>query len=307
MRIVGTGLIRSDDNLALSILRQIEEEGVRRRSREVLVKCPVGIANFIMNQKRDHVAHIEQRYGLSVRVEGDPMLVSPDFTIEKFKTATRIVAEVAPVVSADTIVMDQVDELMEEVEEAEILTDEAEEERKPKNVVVVGVAKVAVVMKMVRTTRQMTPRAALLRMQLHQNPWMPRHRPPRMPQKMRLRHLKKRTRRSRKSANVDVDAAVSEQAEDGSSSDMASVADDATVQPATDSEASGTREKTAAPAKENEAEGRSTRTQHQLHMRKPTHQPRKSKAQTRTAQDKAQKEAELQAAAAASNRYLKSS
>src|SRR6056300_1365126 len=128
----GTGLIRSDDNLALSILRQIEEEGVRRRSREVLVQCPVGIANFIMNQKRDHVAHIEQRYGLSVRVEGDPMLVSPDFTIEKFKTATRIVAEVAPVVSADTIVMDQVDELMDEVEEAEIITDEAEEERKPK-------------------------------------------------------------------------------------------------------------------------------------------------------------------------------
>ena len=48
----GTGLIRSDDNLALSVLRQIEEEGTRRRSREVLVKCPVGIANFLMNQKR---------------------------------------------------------------------------------------------------------------------------------------------------------------------------------------------------------------------------------------------------------------
>ncbi|MEC7667593.1 MAG: ribonuclease E/G, partial [Pseudomonadota bacterium] len=30
----GTGLIRSDDSMALSILRQIEEEGVRRRSRE---------------------------------------------------------------------------------------------------------------------------------------------------------------------------------------------------------------------------------------------------------------------------------
>ena len=128
----GTGLIRSDDNLALSILRQIEEEGVRRRSREVLVQCPVGIANFIMNQKRDHVAHIESRYGLSVRVEGDPMLVSPDFTIEKFKTATRIVAEAAPVVSADTIVMDQVDELLDQVDEDEVVTDETEEERKPK-------------------------------------------------------------------------------------------------------------------------------------------------------------------------------
>ncbi|KZY29231.1 ribonuclease [Roseovarius sp. HI0049] len=106
----GTGLIRSDDNLALSILRQIEEEGVRRRSREVLVKCPVGIANFLMNQKREHVAQIEMRYGLSVRIEGDPVLISPDFNIDKFKTATRHVPEAAPVVSVDSSLMDDVDE-----------------------------------------------------------------------------------------------------------------------------------------------------------------------------------------------------
>ncbi len=107
----GTGLIRSDDNLALSILRQIEEEGVRRRSREVLVKTPVGIANYLMNFKREHVAQIEARYGLSVRVEGDPMLISPDFSLEKFKTATRVVGEAtAPVVSVDTSLMDQIDE-----------------------------------------------------------------------------------------------------------------------------------------------------------------------------------------------------
>ncbi len=107
----GTGLIRSDDNLALSILRQVEEEGTRRRSREVLVKCPVGIANFLMNQKREHIAQIETRYGLSVRIEGDPHLVTPDFAIEKFKTATRTVPVAsAPVVSVDTSIMDQVDE-----------------------------------------------------------------------------------------------------------------------------------------------------------------------------------------------------
>ncbi|MEI4194742.1 ribonuclease E/G [Roseovarius sp. E0-M6] len=107
----GTGLIRSDDNLALSILRQIEEEGVRRRSREVLVKCPVGIANFLMNQKREHVAQIEARYGLSVRIEGDPTLISPDFSLEKFKTATRAVPEVeAPVVSVDSSIMAGVDD-----------------------------------------------------------------------------------------------------------------------------------------------------------------------------------------------------
>ncbi len=113
----GTGLIRSDDNMALTILRQIEEEGVRRRSREVLVKCPVGIANFLMNQKREHIAQIEGRYGLSVRIEGDPHLVSPDFSLEKFKTATRsIVAVAAPVVSVDTTLMDEVEEADLEIE-----------------------------------------------------------------------------------------------------------------------------------------------------------------------------------------------
>ncbi len=118
----GTGLIRSDDNLALSILRQIEEEGTRKRSREVLIRAPVGIANFLMNQKREHIAQIEARYGLSVRIEGDPSLVSPDFSLEKFKTATRVVkASSEAVVSVDTSLMDQIDAdeaVEEEAEEA---------------------------------------------------------------------------------------------------------------------------------------------------------------------------------------------
>jgi ribonuclease E len=133
----GTGLIRSDDNMALSILRQIEEEGVRRRSREVLVRCPVSIANFLMNQKRDHVTQIEGRYGLSVRIEGDPHLVSPDFALEKFKTATRVVAVAsAPVVSVDTSLMDQIDadDVDEDVvaDAPEVTPETPEGEAKPK-------------------------------------------------------------------------------------------------------------------------------------------------------------------------------
>ncbi|NOE26042.1 ribonuclease E/G [Ruegeria sp. HKCCD6157] len=127
----GTGLIRSDDNMALSILRQIEEEGTRRRSREVLVRCPVSIANFLMNQKREHIAQIEARYGLSVRIEGDIHLVSPDFSMEKFKTASRIVPEAtAPVVSVDASLMDLVDSSDAEETEEEIA--QTEEEAKPK-------------------------------------------------------------------------------------------------------------------------------------------------------------------------------
>ncbi|WP_375281781.1 Rne/Rng family ribonuclease [Pseudooctadecabacter sp.] len=123
----GTGLLRSDDNVALGILRQLEEEGVRGRSKEVLVKAPIAISNFLMNQKREHVAQIEARYGLSVCVEGDPHMVSPDFALEKFKTASRVVAEVeTAVISSDTAVMAEVDDApIEEVEAAEAQTSDA--------------------------------------------------------------------------------------------------------------------------------------------------------------------------------------
>jgi ribonuclease E len=120
----GTGLIRSDDNLSLSILRQIEEEGVRKRSEEVLVKCPVSIANFIMNQKRDYVASIEKNYGLSVRIEGDLNLVSPEYSIEKLKSATRILTESEPaLVTADGLM---------EISEEDVVDETKDEDEKPK-------------------------------------------------------------------------------------------------------------------------------------------------------------------------------
>ncbi|WP_040753319.1 Rne/Rng family ribonuclease [Wenxinia marina] len=121
----GTGLLRSDDNVALSILRQIEEEGVRGRTKEVLVKAPVGIVNYLINHKREHIAQIEARYGMSVRLEADLTLVSPDYMVEKFKTAMRAVPEVTgPVVSHTTaaLVADEYDD------DADVAEEEADED-----------------------------------------------------------------------------------------------------------------------------------------------------------------------------------
>ncbi len=101
----GTGLLRSIDSLGLTILRQLEEEGVRKRSREVLLRVPVPVINFLMNTKREHIAQIEMRYGLAVRLEADPQLVPPEFSIEKFKATSRRIESSAPVVSADASLM----------------------------------------------------------------------------------------------------------------------------------------------------------------------------------------------------------
>ena len=124
----GTGLIRSDDNLGLQVLRALEEEGTRKRSKEVLLKAPIGIVNFLINQKREHIATIEARYGMAVRIECDPALISPDYSLEKFKTATRFVPEPSAVISGNASMMgapvaeeedDFIEEDIDEVEEAE--------------------------------------------------------------------------------------------------------------------------------------------------------------------------------------------
>ncbi len=121
----GTGRVRSDDSMALALLREIEEEGVKARSKEVLIAAPVEIANYLLNQKREHIAMIEMRFGLSVRVEGDPSLISPDYRIERFKTASRIIP-VAPVLDVPKVAYPDDDEI--EVE-PEIEEDEDEADR----------------------------------------------------------------------------------------------------------------------------------------------------------------------------------
>ncbi len=121
----GTGLIRSDDSMALTILRALEEEGTRKRSKEVLLKAPISIVNYLFNHKREHIALIEARYGMAVRMEADPAMVSPDFELEKFKTATRSLPEPSQVISGhaglmgDLVEEDEDEDLVDEVEEEE--------------------------------------------------------------------------------------------------------------------------------------------------------------------------------------------
>ena len=110
----GTGLIRSEENLALSIIRQIEDEGVRGRSKEVIVNCPVSVANFIVNKKRDHITNIEARFSLFVRINADVTLVSPEYSIEKLKTSSKALsdkqsnsASSAEIITSDVEMLDE--------------------------------------------------------------------------------------------------------------------------------------------------------------------------------------------------------
>ncbi|WP_309665212.1 Rne/Rng family ribonuclease [Tabrizicola sp.] len=127
----GTGLIRSDDSMALQVLRALEEEGTRKRSKEVLLKAPVAIVNFLINHKREHIALIEARYGMSVRIEADPTLISPDYVMEKLKTAIRVIPEGPAAISGNASLMgapvEEEDDLVDEIDDIEEAETEAEE------------------------------------------------------------------------------------------------------------------------------------------------------------------------------------
>jgi ribonuclease E len=62
-RCSGTGTIRDNESLSLSILRLIEEEALKENTQEVHAIVPVPIASYLLNEKRDAVNAIEKRQG----------------------------------------------------------------------------------------------------------------------------------------------------------------------------------------------------------------------------------------------------
>ncbi len=66
-RCSGTGTVRDNESLSLSILRLIEEEALKENTKEVHAIVPVPIASYLLNEKRAAVSAIESRQG-DVRV-----------------------------------------------------------------------------------------------------------------------------------------------------------------------------------------------------------------------------------------------
>ncbi len=80
----GTGSTRSDESLALQILRDLDKEGSAAKIRDTLsVKAPVQTTNFLVNYKRDHIIVIENRYQIRIELHAETSLISPHYLIEK--------------------------------------------------------------------------------------------------------------------------------------------------------------------------------------------------------------------------------
>ncbi|MCK4870280.1 MAG: Rne/Rng family ribonuclease [Gammaproteobacteria bacterium] len=81
----GQGSIRSTGNLALSILRLIEEAATTDKTAQVQVHVPIELATFLVNEKRDAISEIEQRHSIRILVIPNQYLKTPKYKIKRLR------------------------------------------------------------------------------------------------------------------------------------------------------------------------------------------------------------------------------
>jgi len=116
----GTGLLRSAESSALVALRGLEQEGTRGRAKTIRITVPTSVALYLLNEKRDHLLSIEERFEMRIMVAANDQLIAPTFNIELLDTrepGQELKIELAPlsVESIDEIEADE-PEVQEEEE-----------------------------------------------------------------------------------------------------------------------------------------------------------------------------------------------
>ncbi len=82
----GTGTVRDNESLSLSILRLIEEEALKENTNEVHAIVPVPVASYLLNEKRESVSAIEKRQdGVKVIVVPNDQMQTPHYNVVRVR------------------------------------------------------------------------------------------------------------------------------------------------------------------------------------------------------------------------------
>ncbi|GIX17163.1 MAG: hypothetical protein KatS3mg119_1349 [Rhodothalassiaceae bacterium] len=87
-RCAGAGVVRSVQSGALTVLRAIEQEGVRDRSEAVRVRAPADVTHYLLNEKRAALADLERQYGLKITIEASDVLGAEPYQLERTPRST---------------------------------------------------------------------------------------------------------------------------------------------------------------------------------------------------------------------------
>lgn len=80
-RCSGTGVVRDNESLSLSILRLMEEEAIKDNTGQVMAVVPVQIASYLLNEKRTAVQRIEKSQNVNIVVVPNADMQTPHFEV----------------------------------------------------------------------------------------------------------------------------------------------------------------------------------------------------------------------------------
>jgi ribonuclease E len=85
-RCKGQGSIRNVESVALSVLRIIEEEAMKKGTERIIAHLPIECATFLLNEKRSSIDQIEHRLNVRIIILPSRHLETPAYDIERIKT-----------------------------------------------------------------------------------------------------------------------------------------------------------------------------------------------------------------------------
>ena len=89
-RCQGTGKVRDNESLSLSILRLIEEEALKENTKQVHTIVPVQIASYLLNEKRKAISNIEKRHNVDVIVAPNEVMETPHFSVFRLRDGEEV-------------------------------------------------------------------------------------------------------------------------------------------------------------------------------------------------------------------------
>ncbi len=84
-RCSGQGTIRSNESIALSILRLIEEEAIKDNTAQVNAQVPVAVGAYLLNEKRRSVQRIEKRHNCDVVIIPNQHMETPHYEVVRLR------------------------------------------------------------------------------------------------------------------------------------------------------------------------------------------------------------------------------
>ncbi|MBL6986221.1 MAG: Rne/Rng family ribonuclease [Methylobacter sp.] len=84
-RCKGQGTIRNVESVALSVLRILEEEAMKKGTEKVIAHLPIECATFLLNEKRSTIDQIENRLKVGIVILPSKHLETPAYDIERIK------------------------------------------------------------------------------------------------------------------------------------------------------------------------------------------------------------------------------